>query len=96
MIHVVEATAEDTFYSVNADFFEQLLPQMDDIDEKLSGEAMCQEALSRLVGRYDADSYKKSPKSLNSGTPKIGADILGDALRKVIRSVALHEVIKSV
>ena len=87
-IFVCEATKGDDMYSVNAGFFDHLLPEMQAMVKDgsvLSGESLAKVALERLVELYREDKAQglEEPR----GIKKIGADILGHALRQVVGRV---------
>ena len=90
-IHLVEATAGDIHYSLNADFFHQLLPALSQASRSLPRcppSVLCDEAMSILLLRHASLSPGQKTaldvKSFEHGVSRIGDDCLGAALRELL------------
>ena len=85
-IHICESTSDDVNYSINADFFGQLLPTMNLLTEEgtaARGRELLGMALASLQNNFNETEYKKNKKALAAGIPTPGQDILGSALRRL-------------
>ena len=81
-IYVCEATALDVHYSINADYFGQVLPVMRTLVQDGSlqqGEELLTQALNVLQKNFDP--AVKNKKTVAAGIQQIGDDALGAALR---------------
>ena len=91
-IYLLEATAGDVHYSINADFFSQLLPSMRELRNQtgsdLRGEDLCNLAMANLLDKHASLSHEDrkvlSKKSFEHGVAVQGDDCLGKALRLLV------------